>query len=351
MADLTLALQQQVLQAIENRQPLTISAGQSKAFLSAAPTGDILSVADHQGIVSYQPTELVVTVRAGTKLRELQLALAEHNQYLPFEPPHFGNDATIGGTIAAGLSGSSRPFTGSARDYVLGCKIINGRGQVLQFGGQVMKNVAGYDVSRLMVGAMGTLGVLLEISLKVLPVPASECYLSQFHTPQDALLLMQTLASQNLPLSGLGYDGEAVHIRLAGAAAAVRSAQQKLGGQHHDPDIFWSAINEQQHPFFAGDIPLWRIAVPPATAELPITGKQLVDWAGGLRWVKTDETSDNLFKLAARHHGHAQLFRSSQKAANRRQPLADGIRQLHIQLKHSFDPQAIFNRGQLYSDF
>lgn len=351
MADLTHTLQQQVLQAIENRQPLTISAGQSKAFLSPAPTGEVLSVADHQGIVSYQPTELVVTVRAGTKLSDLQRSLAEHQQYLPFEPPHFGNDATIGGTIAAGLSGSSRPFTGSARDYVLGCKIINGRGQILQFGGQVMKNVAGYDVSRLMVGAMGTLGVLLEISLKVLPTPASECYLSQLHTPQDALLLMQTLASQSLPLSGLAYDGEAVHIRLAGAAAAVRSAQQKLGGQHHDPDIFWSALNEQQHPFFAGDTPLWRIAVPPATAVLPIAGKQLLDWAGGLRWIKTDEPADNLFKLAARHHGHAQLFRSAQQTGIRRQPLAEGIKQLHIQLKHSFDPLAIFNRGQLYSDF
>lgn len=351
MADLSEALQQQVLLAVENQQPLNIVSGNSKSFLYQKQAGDTLSLHEHRGIVSYQPTELVVTAFAGTKLKDLQDMLAEHHQRLPFEPPHFGDNATLGGTIAAGLSGSIRPFTGSARDYVLGCKIINGKGQIMQFGGQVMKNVAGYDVSRLMVGAMGSLGVFLEISLKVLPIPASECYLSQPRDTHDALRLMQTLASQNLPLSGLAYDGEAVHIRLSGAEAAVRAARQKLGGEQHAADTFWRQVNEQQYPFFDGKMPLWRVSVPPATADLPISGKQLFDWAGGLRWIKTDETAEKIFKLASRHHGHAQLFRTPDSKTLRRQPLSSGLKNLHLQLKHSFDPQGIFNRGQLYPDF
>lgn len=351
MSDLTNVIQQQILHAVENHQPLNILGGNTKSFLYQAHTGETLSLQEHQGIVNYQPTELVVTAYAGTKLSDLQTMLAEHNQRLPFDPPHFGDDATLGGTIATGLSGSIRPFTGSARDYVLGCKIINGKGQIMQFGGQVMKNVAGYDVSRLMVGAMGSLGVLLEISLKVLPIPTSECYLSQPRDTQDALRLLQTLASQNLPLSGLAYDGEAVHIRLSGAEAAVRAARQKLGGEHHDPDIFWALVNEQQHHFFDGKMPLWRISVPPASPDLPISGKQLFDWAGGLRWVKTEETAEKIFKLATRHHGHAQLFRTLQPSALRRQPLSTGVKYLHQQLKQKFDPQGIFNRGQLYPEF
>lgn len=351
MSDLSEVIQQQILHAVDNQQPLNILGGNTKSFLYQAQSAETLSLREHQGIVNYQPTELVVTAYAGTKLSELQTMLAEYNQRLPFDPPHFGDNATLGGAIATGLSGSIRPFTGSARDYVLGCKIINGKGQVMQFGGQVMKNVAGYDVSRLMVGAMGSLGVLLEISLKVLPIPTSECYLSQPRDTQDALRLMQTLASQNLPLSGLAYDGEAVHIRLSGAEAAVRAARQKLGGENHDPDIFWALVNEQQHHFFDGEMPLWRISVPPATADLTLSGKQLFDWAGGLRWVKTEETAEKIFKLATRHHGHAQLFRNRQPHAARRQPLSSGLKKLHLQLKQSFDPQGIFNRGQLYPDF
>lgn len=351
MSDLSDVIQQQILQAVENQQPLNIVGGNTKSFLYHAHPGATLSLQDHQGIVNYQPTELVVTAYAGTKLSELQTMLAEHNQRLPFDPPHFGDSATLGGTIATGLSGSIRPFTGSARDYVLGCKIINGKGQIMQFGGQVMKNVAGYDVSRLMVGAMGSLGVLLEISLKVLPIPTSESFLSQPRDTQDALRLMQTLASQNLPLSGLAYDGESVHIRLAGAEAAVRAARQKLGGKHHDADIFWAQVNEQQHPFFDGEMPLWRISIPPAVPDLPISGKQLFDWAGGLRWLRTEETAERIFKVASRHHGHAQLFRTRQPQTTRRQPLSSGLKKLHLQLKQSFDPQGIFNHGQLYQDF
>ncbi|MBN47156.1 MULTISPECIES: glycolate oxidase subunit GlcE [unclassified Methylophaga] len=351
MADISKTIQQQILTAVETQQPVNLRGGNTKSFLYHAKPGETLSLQAHQGIVNYQPTELVVTAYAGTKLNDLQSTLAEHNQRLPFDPPHFGDDATLGGAIATGLSGSIRPFTGSARDYVLGCRIINGKGQIMQFGGQVMKNVAGYDVSRLMVGAMGSLGVLLEISLKVLPIPASECYLSQSRDTQDALRMMQTLAAQNLPLSGLAYDGKAVHIRLAGAEAAVRAARQKLGGEHHKADVFWTLVNEQQHRFFDGEIPLWRVSVPPATVNLPISGKQLVDWAGGLRWVKTDESAEKIFTLAARHHGHAQLFRTAKLTEIRRQPLNSGLKRLHQQLKQSFDPHGIFNRGQLYPEF
>jgi glycolate oxidase FAD binding subunit len=305
---------------------------------------------DHCGIVDYQPTELVLTARAGTRLADIESVLAEQGQFLPFEPPHFSENATLGGAVASGLSGSIRPFTGSVRDFVLGCRLINGRGEILQFGGRVMKNVAGYDVSRLMVGAMGALGVLLEISIKVLPMFPDQCFLSQPREAGDALRLMQTLASQNLPLTGLAYDGENVYIRLAGATTSVQAARRKLGGEQHDPDRFWAVVNEQSHHFFDGDIPLWRLSVPPATPVLDLPGKQMIDWSGGLRWLKTTEPAEKLYKLAARSRGHVRLFRGSEKRPGM-QPLSPALLALHKRLKDSFDPHHIFNPGRLYPDF
>ncbi|MCX4187251.1 glycolate oxidase subunit GlcE [Methylophaga sp. OBS4] len=348
MTDLTLQLQQSVVDAIKCQTALLITGGGSKKFLGRHIQGQILPVSEHSGIISYQPTELVLTARAGTPLSEIEAALAEAGQILPFEPPHFADNATLGGTIAAGLSGSIRPFTGSARDYVLGCKIINGRGEILQFGGQVMKNVAGYDVSRLMVGAMGTLGLLLEISIKVLPDFPARSFLSQPREADDALRLMQTLSSQNLPLTGLAYDGEEVHIRLAGASASVSAARKKLGGEQHEADRFWSVLKEQTHHFFDGDSPLWRLSLPPATPQLNLTGKQMIDWSGGLRWIKTMESAERMFKLAQQQGGHAQLFRGGDPLQERSQPLTPAMLTIHQRLKASFDPHDIFNPGRLF---
>lgn len=348
MADISSQLQQAVINAIATQTAINISGSGSKRFLRSSNQGQVLNVSGHSGITSYQPTELVLTARAGTPLKEIESVLAESGQILPFEPPHFNDNATIGGTIACGLSGSIRPFASSARDIVLGCKIINGHGQILQFGGQVMKNVAGYDVSRLMVGAMGTLGILLEISIKVLPAPTSTYALSQPREADDAIRLMRTLSAQNLPLTGLAFDGESVHIRLAGANASVKAAKQKLGGKEEDINGFWHLLNEQRHHFFDGSIPLWRLSLPPATPLTALNGKQMIDWAGALRWLKTDLPATQLFKLAAKHNGHALLFRGGDLAVNRRQPLAKPLLTLHQQVKASFDPHGIFNPNEMY---
>ncbi|MGD8811699.1 MAG: glycolate oxidase subunit GlcE, partial [Thioalkalispiraceae bacterium] len=224
MTDLTETIQAQVAEAVNNHQPLRIEGGNSKAFYGRELTGETLSLAEHSGIIDYEPAELVITARGGTPLAEIEAALAAQNQMLAFEPPAFGKRATLGGTIACGFSGNRRPYAGAARDYVLGCKLINGHAETLSFGGQVMKNVAGYDVSRLMTGAMGTLGVLLEVSLKVLPSPAREVTLVQQLSVEQALLKMNQLAGQSIPLSaGVYYDGH-LYLRLSGAEQAVSQA-------------------------------------------------------------------------------------------------------------------------------
>ncbi len=249
--DQTLSLQQAVQNAITTKTPLKITGGNSKAFFGRESTGQLLTVSTHQGIVNYHPSELVITARAGTPLSTLEQTLAGQGQMLAFEPPYFTDSATLGGTIACGFSGSRRPFTGAARDFVLRCKIINGKGEVLSFVGEVMKNVAGYDVSRLMAGAMGTLGILLEIFLKVLPQPAVEQTTCFELNPVDAINKMTALASQSLPLSGLSYDGRIVYARLSGAEKAVTASVKKIGGEAAKSDrLFWQNLNEQRLEFF-----------------------------------------------------------------------------------------------------
>lgn len=348
MTDLTDSLQHAVLEAIKSQAPLLIQGNGSKSFLASCGSGSRLSVSEHNGIIDYQPTELVMTARAGTPLRQIEATLAEAGQILPFEPPHFSELATFGGAIATGLSGPIRPYAGSARDFVLGCKIINGKGEILTFGGQVMKNVAGYDVSRLMVGAMGSLGILLEISIKVLPAYPQQLCLIQPRENRDALRFMRTLSSQNLPLTGLAYDGENVRIRLAGAKAAVKAASHKLGGEKRNNDDFWPALKEQTHPFFQSEQPLWRLSLPRATPWLEYADKQLIDWGGGLRWFKSHEKPERLFRQAQELGGHARLFRGAKTGQLRMQPLDTVMFTLQQKIKHSFDPHAIFNPGVMY---
>ncbi len=342
--------------------PLRIRGGGSKDFYAERLEGELLATQELAGIVSYEPSELVVTVRAGTSLTLLEATLAERGQCLPFEPPHFGAGATVGGMVAAGLSGPARASVGSVRDYVLGLQLVNGRGEDLVFGGQVMKNVAGYDVSRLMVGAMGTLGLVTEVSLKVLAVAPAEATL-RFRMRQDeALASLHAWGGQPLPLNASCWVEEegqgALYLRLRGARAAVDAACRSMGGEHLDnagaaPQ--WQALREQRMPWFtaAADHDLWRISVPQTAAVLDLPASPLVEWHGAQRWVHARLADGPRVREAAlRAGGHATLFRSARgDAGGRMTPLAPALAALHERLKQQFDPAGIFNRGRLYPHF
>ena len=279
-ADISPELQQAITAALADRTPLNLTGGGSKGFFGRDPVGTPLALSGHRGIINYEPKELVLTARAGTPLAEVEATLAGRQQMLPFEPPHFGKGATLGGAIACGLSGPRRPYAGAARDFVLGIRMINGRGELLHFGGEVMKNVAGYDLSRLMTGALGTLGVILEISLKVLPAPEQEITLLQEQSLEQALQQMNRWAGMPLPLSAACYDGLQLHLRLSGTTQGIHAGQTQLGGDRlADGDAFWRSVREQRHAFFQTEQPLWRLSVAPAAAPLSLPGKQLIDWA------------------------------------------------------------------------
>lgn len=350
--DITEDLRRRVLDAAETHTPLAIRGGGSKAFYGRSSAGEPLDVAAHRGIVSYEPTELYLTARAGTPLAEIEAALADGSQMLGCEPPAWGPAATVGGMVATGLSGPRRPYAGSVRDYVLGVKVLNGRGEVLRFGGQVMKNVAGYDVSRLMTGALGGLGVLLEVSLKVLPLPVAEATLVQDATQAEAIERLNRWAGRPLPLSASAWADGRLAVRLSGAAAAVESAVRTLGGERLDvpaAGAYWTALREQTHAFFAGDAPLWRLSVAPARAPLDLPGAQLVEWGGAQRWWRGDGNPAALHALATAAGGHATLFRGGARDGEVFQPLAPGLAALHRELKRAFDPHGIFNPGRLYA--
>jgi len=329
---------------------LHIRGGGTKDFYGRQINGQALDVGKHRGILAHEPTELVITARAGTPLSEIEATLAEKNQMLGFEPPRFGESATLGGTIACGFSGPRRPWSGSARDFVLGAKILNGHGEILRFGGQVMKNVAGFDVSRLMVGALGTLGVLLDISLKVLPRPEAEQTLAFALPPDRAIAAMNEWSRQPLPLSAAAHVGDTLYIRISGASSALRAARARLGGELVEKgDELWRELNEQQRQFFAGDTPLWRLSVPPATAHLNLPGKWLIDWGGAQRWLKSDTAAADIRRAVESAGGHATLFRGGDRNAEVFHPLPQPLAALHRRLKQSFDPAGILNPGRLYA--
>lgn len=344
--DLTAEIQSQVQQAAATDTPLCIVGGNSKAFYGGdCSASEVLEMTGHSGIIAYEPSELVITVRAGTRLRDIENLLAVHGQMLAFEPPYFGEQATLGGTMACGFSGPRRPFAGSARDFMLGCKIINGYGEILSFGGQVMKNVAGFDVSRLMVGALGTLGVLLEISLRVLPKPEYEATLIyEVADEQQAVLQMNRLAGQSWPLSALAYDGQLLSVRLSGAEAAVQAAARQLGGDFDElGDDFWLALREQKLAFFEDDGCLWRISMTPADVSPAVSGTRLIDWGGALRWLKTDQAAEVVHTACEAVGGYAEAFRGGDKRDRIR--LKPEIEALQRRIRAAFDPAGLFNPG------
>lgn len=362
------ALASQVQQAFKDQQILAVQGNGSKAFLTHAVAGQTISTTAHQGIISYFPSELTITVRSGTLLSEVKQALADKGQMLAFEPPQFSPQATIGGTIAAGLSGPARPFYGSARDFVLGCRIINGQGDILQFGGEVMKNVAGYDLSRLICGSYGTLGILLDVSLKLLPLPVQQktiCFAldSEAFTKQIKDFLMA-----GHPLTAAAYTKGQVYIRLGGSEQGVDFAMQSIQKYMLEQQIqtreadnnFWTELNEQSLDFFKASQPLWRISLANITPEfsrnLLADDQFLIDWGGALVWLYSNQNSDNIRQFTQACGGHAQLFRSNnmtadrEKSISRQQTLTPAMLKIHQQIKQAMDPQRILNPGCIYPE-
>lgn len=338
--------------AAATQSPIAICGGGSKAFYGGRTPGDPLDTTAYRGIIDYEPTELVLQARAGTPLSEIERTLAEQGQMLAFEPPSFGAAATLGGTIACGFSGPRRVAAGSARDFVLGVRILDGRGKDLGFGGKVMKNVAGYDVSRVMTGALGTLGVLLDIALKVLPRPQREATLSMHCSQEEAIRRINTWAGKPYPISASCHVGDTLTLRLSGTDPGVDAARKQLGGKLvDDAETHWDAIREHTTEFFEGDEPLWRLSVKPTAPCLPLPGRQLLEWHGALRWVRTRADAETVRDVARKAGGHATLFRAALDDTPRFQPLPDGIMNLHRRLKQTFDPAGILNRGRLYPEF
>jgi len=340
-------LQEQVRAAVAARTPLRIRAGGSKDFYGNQTHGELLDPRGLAGIVAHEPTELVITARCGTRLAELEAALDAAGQMLPFEPPHFGPAATVGGCVAAGLCGPRRASAGAVRDYLLGAKLLTGGGEVLAFGGTVMKNVAGYDVARLAAGSLGTLGVITEVSLKVLPKPVAETTLRLEFDEVEALRKMNEWAGQPLPVSATAWRDGVLHVRLSGARAAVAEAQRKIGGSAIDGAAFWHGLREQTDAYFAGEAPLWRLAVPSTAEPLALTGAQLIEWGGGQRWLRSDAPASEIRARAAACGGHATLFRGGERR-HVFTPLPLPVEAIHKRLKAEFDPAGIFNPGRMY---
>lgn len=349
MSDFIEQAREAIKKAAESRSPLRIEGGGTKAFYGRRIGGNPLHTGAHRGMVEYEPSELVLTARAGTPLSEIEASLTEHGQILPFEPPHFGDGATIGGALAAGLSGPRRPYAGAARDLLLGCRIINGFGEALSFGGKVMKNVAGYDISRLMVGALGTLGVIVEVSVKVLPRSSATVTLAFDHDQGEAIDVMNRWAGRPFPISATCHDGERLLVRLSGTEAGVRSSQSRLGGELISDADFWTGVREQQHPFFQSAGSIWRVSLPPATPPLALPGATLLEWNGGLRWVATDATAAAVREAAAAAGGHAIWFRGHD-GDDVFHPLEAPRLALHRNLKRAFDPHGVLNPGRMYAD-
>lgn len=337
--------------ATEDRRPLRIRGGCSKDFYGNPATGEDFDVTAYRGVVDYEPTELVITARAGTPLAEIENTMREQGQMLGFEPPHFSDGGTLGGCIAAGLSGPRRAAAGAVRDFVLGLRLLDGRGTDLRFGGQVMKNVAGYDVSRLLTGSLGTLGVILEVSLKALPLPQSEITLCCEQPRTDAIGLMNAWAGQPLPITASCHVEKRLYLRLSGAEPAVKAAAKKIGGETvPNAAEFWRDVRDHRDVFFSGDGPVWRLSLASTAPEIGLPGHQMIEWGGALRWLKTDADAGSVRKAAHTAGGHATLFRRGNHGTGAFHPLPETLMQLHRRVKQAMDPAGILNPGRMYPD-
>lgn len=352
-------LQENVRDAVAENRPLCIEGNQTKSFLGFPMEGEVLSCRRYSGILSYHPSELTITARAGTPLEELEAALAEHGQMLACDPPHFG-DATLGGMIGAGLAGPNRPVGGNVADQILGCRLLNGRGELLRFGGQVMKNVAGFDLSRLMCGSMGCLGLLTEVTLRVRPAPEMERTF-RFDISMDRIAaFVRQCRLQGFPVSASCHDGSVLHLRFSGSRTELSDIEQRLNSQFGFIGMeeeylaeFWLDLREHRHEFFHQRGNLWRIVVPSATPELLLPGKLLTEWHGGLRWLISDASAQDVLSRAGQVRGSACLFspenfRDTQ--ISRFQPPSGTLVAWNHRLKQAFDPEGVFNYGRMYPE-
>lgn len=353
------AVRDQVLAAAADGCTLNLLGGGTKRWLGQPAADDRqqrdLSLAEHRGIVLYDPSELVIVARAGTPLAELEAALAEHRQVLAFEPPRLGVASTIGGVVAAGLSGPRRLQAGSLRDFMLGVTLMRHDGHLVGFGGTVMKNVAGYDVSRLLAGSMGTLGPMLELAIKVVPKPAAQQTL-RFELDEAAMLdQVNRWCAQPLPIAATAWRQGLLSVRLAGAEAAVQAAVQRLGGEVlavEQAQAYWDGLRDLNDPFFAGDaLAVWRLAVPSTSAVLGLAGDTLIEWAGGQRWLRAPATDAAAIRArAAAVGGHATLLRATEAERSQHgtyHALTPGVAAIHRRLKAEFDPNNLFNPGRM----
>lgn len=351
------ALAEQLRAAGSARKLLRIRAGGSKDFYGNPPSGAVLDPRAVSGVVAYEPTELALVARCGTTLAEIETLLDSHGQMLAFEPPRFGAAATIGGCVASGLAGPRRAAAGYAyggvRDFVLGAKLLDGRSQLLAFGGMVMKNVAGYDAARLLVGSLGVLGIIVEVSLKVVPKHGVETTLQFAMRESAALDQLNSWGGQPLPISASAWQDGRLRVRLSGSSAAVTSAAAKMGGERLDPDTgarWWLSLREQTDVFFAGDGALWRLSLPPTAAPLAMGAQQLIEWGGAQRWIRADLPIAQIRDRAQQLGGHAALFRGGDRALGVFSPLSPGLATIHQRLRNQFDPHRIFDGGRLYPD-
>lgn len=345
--DCTSDLVESVREARAKCTPINIVGTGSKSFYGESEQARQaleLNITSHSGIINYEPSELVVRVRAGTSLTDLKRTLAAQGQVLPFDPPQYSGTGTVGGCVAAGLSGPGRILFGSIRDSVLGATIINGRGEALTFGGQVMKNVAGYDVSRLMVGAMGTLGVLLDVSFKVSPRPEVEITIRASVQPERLRESLLELHQTQLPVSGVAYFDKSLSVRLSSTESGVRSAGDRLQGDEIEDGGFWDDLRDHRHGYFQDIEDLWRVVVP--TGAPFARAPELVEWTGALRWFKSAD--DSIRQMAVDCGGHATLFKRQRSTLSSFQPLDPVAMEIHRRLKKSFDPDGVLNPGRMY---
>jgi len=355
------SFQARIRAAVAARSPLRIRGGGTKDFYGQVLAGEVLDTTPCEGIVDYDPTELVITVRAGTRLAHVERTMRAEGQMLACEPPRFGEEATIGGFVASGLSGPRRPYAGAVRDLVLGVRVVDGKGDDLRFGGRVMKNVAGFDVARLMTGALGTLGVITEVSLRCMPMPKAETTRVFQCSADEAIRLTNEWGGKPLPVTATAYHAGRLAVRLSGAAPAVEAAVAKIGGMtlpgNDRGGAFWRSVKEQTQPFFlaaaAPGAALWRLSVKPTAPYTDLDGEQLIEWGGALRWLHATERTNvaRVREWAREHGGHATLYRAADKGPGVFQPLGDALGALHRRLKAAFDPAGVLNPGRMYPDF
>lgn len=343
-------IQQQVQAAFNDHQTLHITGGNSKAFYGHPVSADQeLSTLEHSGIISYEPSELVITVKSGTPLTDVEALLAEHDQQLPFEPPDYNGKTTIGGMVAAGLSGPRRPYAGAVRDSVLGVTIINGKGKIIHFGGEVMKNVAGYDVSRLITGSLGTLGVILDVSIKTRPAPLGNLIIKQKISVKQAIATMRKTAHMPITQTASVYENGYMYLRLCGAESALQAAKEVVDGEVSEPmPGFWASIKNHRHEFFHDSSNLWRVSVQGNAAMPDFSHESLIEWNGALRWIKTDADAATIRAYAKNNDGHATRFNRSAAQEDCFQEMPAAIFALHQRIKHAMDPKGIFNPGRMY---